>query len=48
LTEAGALALREGEFWFGLASQLLAPLMFAAGSNGYSMDDVVRWVKRQE
>ncbi len=48
LTEAGALKMHEGEFWYGLASQLLAPLLYAAGSNGYRMDDVVRWVKTQE
>lgn len=48
LTEAGRLSLREGEFWHGLASQLLAPLLFAAATNGYTMSDVVRWVKTSE
>ena len=48
LTEAGALDLREGEFWYGMASRLLAPLLFAAGANGYTMTDVARWVKTSE
>lgn len=49
LTEAGRLgALSEGNFWFGLASQFLAPLLWAASANGYQFSDVVRWAKTKE
>jgi type IV secretion system protein VirD4 len=50
LTEAGRASggLQEGNFWFGKAGQLLAPLLYAAGGNAYGMADVVRWVKTQE
>ncbi|MFI6336291.1 type IV secretory system conjugative DNA transfer family protein [Streptomyces sp. NPDC050535] len=48
LTEGGYLSMREGEFWYGMASQLLTPLLFAAAVNHYSMTDVIRWVKSQE
>lgn len=47
-TEAGALELREGAFWYGLAGTALAPYLFAAGANGYSMSDVARWIRTQE
>jgi type IV secretory pathway TraG/TraD family ATPase VirD4 len=47
LTESGkaAAGLRESDFWFTLAAQLLAPHLFAAAANGYSFDNVVRWIK---
>jgi type IV secretion system protein VirD4 len=48
LTEAGTLSLRDGQFWYGMACQLLTPLLFAAATNNYTMSDVIRWVKSQE
>jgi type IV secretion system protein VirD4 len=47
LTESGkaAAGLMESDFWFTLAAQLLAPHLFAAAANGYSFDNVVRWIK---
>jgi len=35
-------------FWYAKAAQLLAPLLFAAAKNGYSMGDVARWVRDQD
>ena len=40
--------LREGSFWFGLAAQLLAPMLHAAAYGGRKMSEVVRWVKERE
>jgi type IV secretion system protein VirD4 len=49
VTEAGRLGgILNDTFWYSLASQLLAPHFFAAACNGYSMSDVVRWIKTQE
>jgi type IV secretion system protein VirD4 len=38
----------DGEFWTATAAKLLAPLFFAAASDGRSMADVLRWVDTQE
>jgi type IV secretion system protein VirD4 len=38
----------ETNFWFTLAAKLLAPHLFAAAKNGYTMADVVRWILTQE
>jgi len=49
LTEAGRLGgVTEGDFWYALAGQLLAPHLLAAVRYGYNITDVVRWVKTQE
>jgi type IV secretion system protein VirD4 len=49
VTEAGRLGgVREDGFWFSLAAQQLAPHFFAAARHGFSMADVVRWIKTQE
>ena len=40
--------LTDGDFWYASAAKLLAPLLFAAAYDGYSMADVVRWVDTQE
>ena len=50
LTEAGAArgGLTEADFWHAAARQLCAPHLFAAAKNGYTMADVIRWVKTQE
>jgi type IV secretion system protein VirD4 len=42
---AGGLA--EADFWHNTAAKLLAPLLFAAASGGYTIADVVRWVDTQ-
>lgn len=36
--------LQNADFWFATAEKLLAPLLFAAGSQGEKMADVVRWL----
>jgi type IV secretion system protein VirD4 len=38
----------DAEFWYATAAKLLAPLLFAAATDGRSMADVVRWVDTQE
>jgi len=49
LTEAGrGGGLTESDFWYGAAAKLITPHLFAAGKNGYTMEDVVRWIKTQE
>ena len=40
--------LTDGDFWYASAAKLLAPLLYAAAFDGYSMADVVRWVDTQE
>jgi type IV secretion system protein VirD4 len=40
--------LTDGDFWYASAAKLLAPLLFAAAHDGYTMADVVRWVDTQE
>jgi len=50
LTEAAFVgtSLENGDFWGGKATSLLAPLLFAAGANGYTMADVIRWIRTVE
>ncbi|MEV6151055.1 type IV secretory system conjugative DNA transfer family protein [Nonomuraea sp. NPDC052129] len=48
LTEAGAKGHHDGEFWYNLAAQLLAPLLYAAAVSNRSMDYVYNWVKSGE
>jgi type IV secretory pathway TraG/TraD family ATPase VirD4 len=49
LTEARELrGLQDGDFWYSLAAQLLAPHLFAAARHGRSMSKVVEWIKTQE
>jgi type IV secretion system protein VirD4 len=39
-----AAGLQDADFWFAAAEKLLAPLLFAAASEGHSMGAVVRWL----
>lgn len=39
-----AAGLQDADFWFAAAEKLLAPLLFAAASDGQSMASVVRWL----
>jgi type IV secretion system protein VirD4 len=50
LSRAGrrGLAAADEDFWFAVAAKLIAPLLYAAATGGYSMADVVRWVDTQE
>ena len=49
LTEAGRLhGVLDEAFWYSLATQSLAPYLFAARHSGRTMDDVVRWTKTQD
>ncbi|MFI2630758.1 type IV secretory system conjugative DNA transfer family protein [Streptomyces collinus] len=48
LTEAGTLRFRDGQFWYGMAAQLLTPMLYAAAMSEKAMADVVCWVKTQE
>lgn len=50
LSSAGrrGLGASDEDFWFAVAAKLLAPLLYAAATGGYSMADVVRWVDTQE
>ena len=56
LTEAGRAGgsqgagsgLLDADFWYSMAGKLIVPHLFAASMNGYTMDDVVRWIKTQE
>jgi type IV secretory pathway TraG/TraD family ATPase VirD4 len=36
--------LQDADFWFATAEKLLAPLLFAAATDGETMADVVRWL----
>lgn len=40
--------LNDAQFWYTAAGKLLAPHLFAAAANGYTMADVVRWIDTQE
>lgn len=44
----GKGGLSDGDFWYAAAGKLLAPHLFAAAANGYTMSDVVRWIDTQE
>ena len=48
VARSSAGSLTDGDFWYGTAAKLLAPLLFAAATSGRSMADVVRWVDTQE
>ncbi|MHB8439254.1 MAG: type IV secretory system conjugative DNA transfer family protein [Acidimicrobiales bacterium] len=50
LTDASRPAggLPDAEFWYQLATKLLAPLLLAAARSGYEMDVVARWIDEQE
>ncbi len=39
---------QDGDFWYSAAGKLLAPHLYAAAANGYTMADVVRWIDTQE
>lgn len=39
-----ASGLQDADFWFAAAEKLLAPLLFAAASEGQTMSSVVRWL----
>jgi len=41
---AGSSGLEDADFWYATAEKLLAPLLFAAGSSGGEMADVIRWL----
>jgi type IV secretion system protein VirD4 len=36
--------LQDADFWFKTAEKLLAPLLYAAATNGHTMESVVRWL----
>jgi type IV secretion system protein VirD4 len=44
----GAMNMTDGDFWYSMAAKLLAPLLFAAATNGHLMSDVVAWVDEQD
>jgi type IV secretion system protein VirD4 len=48
VARSSAGSLTDGDFWYGTAAKLLAPLLFAAATSARSMADVVRWVDTQE
>lgn len=50
ITEAGSVrgGVENGDFWAEKATQLLAPILLAAGANGNDMRDVMRWIKTGE
>jgi type IV secretion system protein VirD4 len=52
LAMAGKAAVGTGmnlaDFWFGGAAKALAPYLFAAAASGRTIDDVARWIDREE
>jgi type IV secretory pathway TraG/TraD family ATPase VirD4 len=49
LTEAGRLGgVTDEGFWYTLAAQVLAPHLYAASRNLYSVADILRWIKDPE
>ncbi len=51
LTEVGRAqvgTMTDGDFWYATASRLLAPLLFAAATDGRDMAEVVHWVETGE
>ena len=44
----GSMSMTDGDFWYAMAAKLLAPLFFAASTNGHCMSDVVAWVDEQD
>jgi type IV secretion system protein VirD4 len=52
LAMAGKAAVGGGmhlaDFWFGGAAKALAPYLFAAARSGRAIDDVARWIDREE
>lgn len=45
---SGTSGLEDGEFWYGAAEKLLAPLLFAAARSGGQMADVIGWLNAGE
>lgn len=51
LTDAASLkrgGLSDGDFWYAAAAKLLAPLLFAAATNGCTIEQVITWLDKQE
>jgi type IV secretion system protein VirD4 len=51
LTEAASPkrgGLSDGDFWYAAAAKLLAPLLFAAATNGCTIEQVITWLDKQE
>lgn len=46
--KSGSKGLSDGDFWYSAAGKLMAPHLFAAAANNYTMADVVRWIDTQE
>lgn len=46
--KSGSKGLSDGDFWYSAAGKLLAPHLFAAAANNYTMADIVRWIDTQE
>ncbi|MFI6133746.1 type IV secretory system conjugative DNA transfer family protein [Micromonospora sp. NPDC051141] len=45
---SGRSGVRDGQYWYTSATQLLQSLMYAAAATGKGMADVVRWVRSME
>ena len=41
-------SMTDGDFWYATATEMLAPLLFAAAFGGGDMSDVIRWVDTHE
>jgi len=48
LVEAKVSGLQDVDFWRTAASQMLAPHLYAAARKGYTIRDVIRWIRTQE
>jgi type IV secretion system protein VirD4 len=51
MTDAAApnrRGLNDGDFWYSAAGKLLAPLLYAAATSGCTMEQVLRWLDKQE
>lgn len=46
--KSNSKGLQDGDFWYSAAGKLMAPHLFAAAANNYTMADVVRWIDTQE
>lgn len=47
-SKSDSKSLQDGDFWYKAAGKLLAPYLYAAAANGYTMADVVRWIDTQD